>query len=299
MKFKLGMGQILVRYSKKAENLNHACDIIHRASEQGCRIVVLPECLDIGWVNPNAFELAETVPGNSSQKLSRAAQKSSIFVIAGLTEKAQNRIYNTAVLLSPNGDILMKYRKINVLTVAQDIYSTGNCVSVVETELGKIGVNICADNWPNCLSLGDSLARMGAEILLSPSVWAVEPDHDNTKDPYGEIWERSYTTLAKLYDMTIIGVSSVGWVEAGVWKGRKCIGCSLAIGPGGKVLARGPYGVDAERLIGVEVEPRPLPVTGTAIADVLKAKGYDTAYSNIIRPFPVQRGKIISGKARE
>jgi hypothetical protein len=50
----------------------------------------------------------------------------------------------------------------------------------------------------------------------------------------------------------IIGVSNVGWLTAGPWKGRKCIGCSLAMGPGGATLATGPYGETAESFVVVE-----------------------------------------------
>lgn len=60
--------------------------------------------------------------------------------------------------------------------------------------------------------------------------------------PYGELWLDSYAELARLYDLTVLGVSNVGRLTAEPWKGRKLIGRSLAVGPGGAVLARGPYG---------------------------------------------------------
>jgi hypothetical protein len=72
--------------------------------------------------------------------------------------------------------------------------------------------------------------------------------------------------------MTVVGVSNVGWLTAGPWKGRKCIGCSLAVGPGGEILARGPYGDTAEDLIVVEVAPRPPIARGTAFAEALRAR---------------------------
>ncbi len=56
--------------------------------------------------------------------------------------------------------------------------------------------------------------------------------------------------------MTVVGVSNVGWMTSGVWQGRKCIGCSLAVGPGGVILAEGPYGENAEALLVVQVESR-------------------------------------------
>ena len=94
---------------------------------------------------------------------------------------------------------------------------------------------------------------MGADLLLSPCAWAVDADHDNVKDPYGSLWLESYGTISKEYDITVIGVSNVGNITGGVWQGRKCIGCSLTVGPGAEVIAQAPYGVDAETLEIVEV----------------------------------------------
>jgi predicted amidohydrolase len=69
-------------------------------------------------------------------------------VIAGLTERDVDKIYNTAVLISDQGVILGKHRKINILDIARHIYTPGDSCSVTETSLGKIGLNICADNSP-------------------------------------------------------------------------------------------------------------------------------------------------------
>ena len=66
----------------------------------------------------------------------------------------------------------------------------------------------------------------------------------------------------------------MGQLTGGRWWGRKCIGCSLVIGPGGAVLARGPYGERAEALVVAEVEPRQQIGRGTQIAVVLEASGY-------------------------
>ena len=254
IKFKLGMGQMLVVGGQVDENLGRAERMIERGGGGGCKIVVLPECLDIGWTNPAARELTGPVPGAASERLCAAARQAGIYVVAGLTEKAGDKIYNTAVLISPEGEILLKHRKINILAIAQDIYSTGDRLGVAQTEVGKIGVNICADNFPDSLELGQSLGRMGAQILLSPCAWAVDANYDNEEEPYGKMWNESYIKLCKLYEMSVVGVSNVGWIDSGVWKGRKCIGCSLAVGPDGEILAEGPYGVEAEELIEVPIE---------------------------------------------
>jgi predicted amidohydrolase len=274
-RFKLAMGQMLVEGGKASQNLRRAMQMIRGAAERGCALVVLPECLDLGWAYPGAGELAQPIPGKYSAKLCQAAQDAHIYVVAGLTERAGERLYNAAVLLAPDGEILLKHRKINILTDVEGIYSTGDSLSVIQTPLGTFGINICADNFPNSLALGHSLARMGVQILLSPSAWAVDAEHDNVVDPYGDIWKEAYTTLARFYDITVVGVSNVGWINAGAWKGRKCIGCSLAVGPGGEILAEGPYGESAESLIVVQVEMVPRDVTGTAIAEMLKSKGYE------------------------
>ena len=267
------MAQMLVEGGEVDANLDRAVARIGEAAEKGCDIVLLPECLDAAWTYPSARELAEPIPGMYSERLARAAQENRIHVIAGLTERAGERIYNAAVLISPEGGILLKHRKINVLTVAQDIYSTGDRLGVAETPLGTIGIDICADNFPDALVLGHALARMGAQMILSPCAWAVDAEHDNSKEPYGGRWREAYTELARLYDLTIVGVSDVGPITGGVWEGRKCIGCSLAVGPGGEIIAEGPYGETSEALLVIEVEPVPREVTGTANSGMLREKG--------------------------
>jgi predicted amidohydrolase len=196
--------------------------------------------------------------------------------VAGLTERAETKIYNAAILIGPDGRILLKHRKINILDIAQSLYSTGDRLSVAETPLGTIGINVCADNFFSSLALGHAQARMGARVLLSPSAWAVDADYDHAQNPYGKnLWKPAYTTLARLYEMPVVGVSNVGPISAGPWKGRKCIGCSLAVGGDGQVLAQAPFGEAAECLVPVELQVTSCPATGTHIAEMLRHKGYE------------------------
>jgi predicted amidohydrolase len=273
--FNLGMAQMFVEGGQADRNLKRATDMIRQAADQRCKIVVLPECLDLGWTDPAARQLARPIPGPHSDALAQAAYRAGIYVVAGLTERAGERIYNAAILISPGGDILLKHRKINIMEIAQDLYSIGDSLAIAHTPLGTIGINICADNFPNSLVFGHSLARMGAQLLLSPCAWAMPPEHDNGQEPYGQLWKTAYTPLTQLYDLTVVGVSNVGWLRGGPWQGYKCIGCSLAMGPGGVILAEGPYGEAAESLIVVEVEPIERTITGEAIAKMLAAKGYE------------------------
>lgn len=276
-KFKLAMGQMLVQGGMINENLNRAERIISEASQEKSRVVVLPECLDVGWTHPSAREIANEIPGEPSDRLCQSAERNDIMVVAGLTEREEDRIYNSAVLIDRSGKILIKHRKINVLSIAQDLYCIGNTLSVAETEIGTVGVNICADNFRSSHAIGHVIARMGAHFIFSPSSWAVDSDRSTMSCPYGKEWQEwkdSYSYLSRLYRITIAGVSNVGSIEDGPWKGKKNIGGSLAIGPDGKVLAKGPYGNSAEALIIVELQAQPRMVKGTDYASYLRRRGY-------------------------
>jgi predicted amidohydrolase len=250
---KIGMGQMLVEGGAAARNLDRATAMIRRAADSGCDAVVLPECLDLAWTWPEARSLAQPIPGERSAQLAAAARQHRIWVVAGLTERDGDKVFNSAVLISSGGELLGKHRKINELAIAHALYDVGGRLAAIPSPFGLLGVTICADNFPESLVLGHALGRMGVQVLLSPCAWAVDADHDNVKDPYGDLWLTSYRRLAELYEMTVIGVSCVGWLTGGPWKGRKCIGNSIAVGPGGRVLATCPYGVDAESLTVVEV----------------------------------------------
>jgi predicted amidohydrolase len=269
------MGQILVEGGKPEGNLARAAVAVEKLAGQGCRLVVLPECLNLGWTDTSAPDLAEPIPGAHVAPLAEAARKSEVFVAAGLVERAGARLYNAAVLLDPQGNILLHHRKINELDLGRALYFVGDRLGVVDTPLGRIGLNICADNFGGSLAIGHVLARMGAQVIVSPSAWAVPANHDHEKTPYGQLWKDSYGELCRLYDITVVGVSNVGPMRTGPWAGRKCIGCSLAMGPGGEVLAQGPYGESAESLLPVEVQLRPPLAAGTDFALVLKARGYE------------------------
>jgi predicted amidohydrolase len=267
------MGQILVEGGQPGRNLGRAVAAVRVAAELGCRAVVLPECLDLGWTDPSARDLAQAIPGPYFDRLAGAAKLAGIYVVGGLVERAGPRLYNAAVLIGPTGDLLLHHRKVNELDIALELYAVGDRLGVAETELGTVGLAICADNFSDSLAVGHVLARMGAQLILSPSAWAVDADHDNARNPYGQLWLDAYTELARLYDVTVVGVSNVGRLTGGPWKGRKCIGCSLAVGPTG-VLARGPYGDAAEAVTVVEVESRPPVGRGTGVAEALRARGY-------------------------
>lgn len=259
---RVGMGQMLVEPGRLEANLERATAMVAGAAEAGCDVVVLPETFDLGWMHESTRTLAEAVPGEVTGRLSDAARDHGIHVVAGVSERAADRFYNAAVLISGSGQILAHHRKINELDFAQELYSTGTSLHVVDTDLGRLGVNVCADNFANAKPLGQALGAMGAEMLLSPSAWAVHPDHDNDAVPFGHAdrpeigcmpWVASYQALAAEYRMPTVGVSNVGPIEGGRLDGWRCIGSSLAVDRDGEVALQGPYGVDAEGLLTVDL----------------------------------------------
>ncbi len=253
--FKIAMIQMQVFGGEKELNLNHAVELIEHAAEQGADLALLPECLDLGWTHPSSTSLADTIPdGDACRRLKKAAAEYHIHVCAGLTERAGEHVYNAAVLIDDLGEVILKHRKINELDIGRQYYSTGDRLNVIDTSFGCIGLMICADGFAKDQVLSRSLCQMGAEIILSPCAWAVRKNHDNIADPYGDFWREVYVPVAVEFSTTIIGVSNVGAITDGPWKGRKCIGSSLAIGPDGEDIIQGPYGINAETILLVELE---------------------------------------------
>ncbi len=260
MRGKLAMIQMRVVCGERDENLARACRLVDQAAGKGAKVVVLPEAMDLGWTQPSAKSQAEPIPqGHACQTLASAAKKNGIYVCAGLIERAGERVFNSAVLINPAGEVVLLHRKINELEIAHDFYAQGDRLGVCETEFGTVGLMICADATAVDCVLTKSLCYMGADIILSPSAWAMPPEHDNEAEPYGQVWLDSYCPVAKDFSVYIAGVSNVGWIEAGPWAGRKCIGCSLLVGPDGQVILTGPYGVDAETILYADIAPTPRP----------------------------------------
>lgn len=269
---KIGMGQLLVEGGEPERNLQRAAQMVREAKEKACDLVLLPECLDLAWTHPSAASEAQPIPGPHSDKLCQNAKENNIYVCAGLTEKHKAQIYNSAILIDSHGEIILKYRKINVLDVGQQYYSIGDSLSVVKTPLGIIGVNICSDNYWEGICLGHSLARMGAQIILSPSSWTVDYSLTEGEDPYGEKWIKPYSTLAKFYNLVIVGTTSVGVIVGGPYEGRKMVGCSLAVGSS-SIITRGKYNEFASELIITEFQVPERKEKGTSIGKMLEKQG--------------------------
>jgi predicted amidohydrolase len=126
---------------------------------------------------------SEPIPGRFSGFFCELAAELEIWLCLGLTEKRGERRYNAAILVNDKGEIVHLYHKINLLTVEFPFYEPGKSLSVVETPFGNIGINICADNYIHSIHNAHMLARMGAQIILSPSSWTVESFCDRRNGP--------------------------------------------------------------------------------------------------------------------
>lgn len=262
--FKLALAQMLVAGGELEANLRRAERMIAAAAQEAVQVVLLPEALDLGWTSPVGRKLADTVPdGRACRTLRAAARRHGIYVCAGLTEREGKSVFNAAVFISPAGDVLLHHRILNELDIGHAIYDQGDRLAVAHTPLGTFGLMICADGSVRGQVVARTLGLMGADIILSPSAWAVEPGHDNLKQPYGGMWRECYGTVARDFRLWIAGCSNVGRIEGGPWNGHACIGCSLVVDPQGHPVVVGPYGEGAEKLLTIDIKPKPRPARGT------------------------------------
>jgi predicted amidohydrolase len=256
--FFLALGQMPIEPGAREKNIAKAIKTIDLSQQlDGADIVLLPEALPLGWTHPSAGTQAEPIPsGEWCRALAEAARRNKVWVCSGAIEKAGDCIFNSAVLINADGEVVLVHRKINELEIAHDLYAQGDSLNVVDTPFGRIGVMICADAFAKEQAISRALGMMGAQIILSPCSWAVPADHDNKRDPYGKLWLDNYQPVAREFASWIAGVSNIGPITDGPWSGRKCIGCSLVIGPEGEVAYQAPYGESAEHLAKVMITPR-------------------------------------------
>ena len=181
--FKLALIQMHVEAGNKFRNLQHALNLISKTAKNGAQFVLLPETLNLGWTHPSSLTEAEPVPnGFPCKTLAKSAIENNIHICAGITEKTENKIYNSAVIIDKKGSVKCLHRKINELNVGLDYYSIGDRLNIAQTDFGIIGLMICADAQAKDYCLTKALCKMGADIILSPCAWAVPDDHDNKKN---------------------------------------------------------------------------------------------------------------------
>jgi predicted amidohydrolase len=253
--FTLALAQIRVEQGRMAENLARAEARIAEAAAAGADVVLLPETLDAGWLSTAVGGTGSIPEGIPCRRLAAAARRHRVHVAAGLTERAGKRTYNAAVLLDSKGEVRLRHRKINELSEGWTTYGPGDRLGVADTPFGRVGLMICADAFAPGQVLSRSLGLMGAQVILSPCAWAMPADHDNSRAPYGWLWQENYGPVARDFRLWIAGCSNVGRIASGAWAGRACIGNSLVVNPAGEPVLRGPYGPDAEALLYIQIRP--------------------------------------------
>lgn len=236
----------------RAGNLARIEGAAAEAKARGARIACFPETALYGWVNPEAHERADAIPGRDSDALCAIARKHALHVCCGLAEKDGETLYDSAILIGSQGDILLKHRKLNVLAhLLEPPYAAGTDIRAVDTPFGRIGVLICADTF-----VDEHLARMAAlrpDLLLAPYGWAEAeaawPDH-------GKKLEQVVCNAAKTIGAPVVGVDCVGVISHGPWRGRVYGGQSVACTAAGRILGRG---ADRDRdvvVVAIETAPR-------------------------------------------
>lgn len=251
---RLAMGQLLLEGGEPQRNFDRAKKMVIKAKEQGAELIILPETIDFTWTHPSAYEEALPIPGEYSDMICGWAKEFGIYICVGLTERRpDNKLYNTALLINDEGEILIKYHKINLISVEQPYYEVGDVLKVVDSPWGKIGLNICADNYRDSVHIGKTLGAMGARIILSPSSWTVDHSISEIDEPYHDKWVVPLSYIASMYNALVVSTTSVGYIVGGPYEGKKMVGCSLAVSREG-VLRKGQFNEFAGELIFLETE---------------------------------------------
>jgi len=176
-KVKVGAVYLRPANSTPEKNMDLWCAKVDEAGKLGLDFVCLGEAILQVGTRATGVDVAEAIPGPSTERLGAAAKKNRTWIIAGLSERSGSRIYNTAVLLDRDGRLAGKYRKVHLPREEWTKGITpGTEYPVFKTEFGTIGIQICYD-WffPEAAEI---FALKGAEILFAPTWGDTAPDAD-------------------------------------------------------------------------------------------------------------------------
>jgi len=279
-RFTAACAQIAVAPMDVAENLRRAVAWTRRAVEEsGAQLVVLPETVTTGFtpdVGPDAlWDAVDAVPGALWEPLQRVVQDLGVFLAFGSYERGPERgvVYNSAMLLGPDGGFLGVYRKTHLFPIevrANGGWSTrGTEPVVIHTPLASFGLSICYDgDFPE---LFRAEALLGAEVILRPSALLRS----------FEIWE--LTNRARAYDnhVYMVACNAVG-PDAG---NNYYFGHSMIVDPISHKLAQAR---GTEEVIFAELNPDPIKyitygAKSPMIFDHLRDRNLE-AYRGILQP---------------
>src|SRR5262245_37294458 len=222
-------------------NLAMIADLSARARDAGARLAIFPECAVSGYCFDSleeALEVAEPVPGPSTEALVAIAGRLNLQLVVGMLEQAGGRLYNVAALVGPNG-LIGTYRKIHLPFLGVDRFTAHgrDGFQVYDTQLARIGVNICYDcSFPESARV---MMLDGADLIALPTNW---PESGGCAGP-----DFVVPTPALENTVYYAAVNRVG-TERGV----RFIGRSSIVDPYGKTLAAAD---DSEQMLLAEIDP--------------------------------------------
>jgi omega-amidase len=170
---KIALAQMRCYPGDVVRNGRAILDRIRRAADSGCDVAVFPEMSDTGYHMPTIVKTAAPWDGGVYSDIAGAAAERKVTVIAGLSEKVGEDIYNSIAVLGPDGQLVAKYRKIHLITAEpvceQNFIRPGNGVTICELAGFKVGLMTCYDiRFPE---LARTLALGGAELLVVPAAF--------------------------------------------------------------------------------------------------------------------------------
>jgi N-carbamoylputrescine amidase len=232
------------------ENMRKAVAGVREAASRGAQIVCLQELFRSQYFcqveDHKFFDLAESIPGPSTEALSALAKELGVVIVASLFEKRAEGLYhNTAAIIDADGRYLGKYRKMHIPDDPQyyeKFYFTPGDLGFRswDTRFGRIGVLVCWDQWyPEAARL---TAMSGAQILFYPTAIGWLPpekaEHGAQQQAAWETIQRSHAIANGVYVCAVNRVGHEGDSSAGIefWGG------SFVADPGGRILVKGGTG---------------------------------------------------------
>ncbi len=246
------------------ENLMKLANNIADCAEKGAQLVVLQELHNSLYFcqteDVNTFDLAEPIPGPSTQFYSEIAKKYGIVLVTSLFEKRAPGLYhNTGVVFDTDGSMAGKYRKMHIPddpAYYEKFYFTPGDIGFkpIETSLGKLGMLICWDQWyPEAARL---MALAGADILIYPTAIGWESsDTPEEKQRQLDAWIISQRGHAVANGLPVVAVNRVGLEPdpSGQTNGATFWGNSFAVGPQGEFLARANNETDENIVVDIDL----------------------------------------------
>ena len=228
-------------------NLEKAVARVREAAADRAQIICLPELFRSQYFcqteDHKYFDLAEPIPGPSTDSLGKVARETGAIIVASLFEKRAAGLYhNTAVLIGPKGEIIGRYRKMHIPddpAYYEKFYFTPGDLGFQAwaTPRGKIGVCVCWDQWyPEAARL---TTLKGAEILFYPTAigW-----HPSEKAKYGYTQHSAWETMQRSHAIAngcfVVAVNRVGHEAPAGGDGIEFWGQSFIVAPSGEILAK-------------------------------------------------------------